>query len=82
MTNTTTTIYLSGTTAYRREHDFVTHCKKSEVASLVENRKAFDVIVGKNNARKYDRVFQGAGFYMAEVNDYNYDEYIIHYEHI
>ena len=79
---TNTIIYLNGAAAYRREHDFVKRCKKSEVATLVENRKAFDVIVGKNNARKYDRIFQGVGFYMAEVNDYNYDEYMIRYEHI
>lgn len=78
----TTIIYLNGRTAYRREHDLVTRCKKSEVASLVENRKVFEVIVGKNNVRKYDRVFQAAGFYMAEANDYNSDEYIIRYEHI
>lgn len=77
-----TIIYLNGTVAYRREHDFVKRCKKSEVASLVENRQRFSVIAGKSNARKYDRVFQAAGFYMSEVDNYNSDEYIIRYEHI
>lgn len=77
-----TTIFLNGRTAYRREHDFITRCKKSEVATLIENRTSFDVIVCKEQVKKYDKIFQRSGFYMKNIEDYDTFDYKLHYEHI
>lgn len=51
-----TTIFLNGRTAYRREYDFITRCKKSEVATLIENRTSFDVIVCKEQVKKKNMI--------------------------
>ncbi len=77
---TNTIIYLTGKDAYRREHDFVKHCKKSDVATLLENRNSATVILYKNTVKKYDKLLQLAGFYMTEINDYSSDEYEIKYK--
>ena len=77
-----TTIYLTGRTAYRREHDFIKHCKKSEVASLAENRTSFIAIINKDAVKKYDKAFQLAGFYMADIAEYDSDSYKLTYNHI
>lgn len=79
---TNTIIYLTGKDAYRREHDFTKHCKKSDVATLLENRNCATVILYKNTVKKYDKIFQLAGFYMVDVSDYSSDEYKITYERI
>ncbi len=79
---TNTVIYLTGKDAYRREHDFIKHCKKSDVATLLENRNSATVILYKNTVKKYDKLFQKAGFYMADVSDYSSEEYKIKYERI
>lgn len=79
---TNTTIYLTGRTAYRREHDFVKHCKKSEVSSLVENRTSFTAIINKDTVKKYDKTFQIAGFYMTDIAEYDSDTYKLTYNHI
>lgn len=77
-----TTIYLTGRTAYRREHDIVKRCKKSDVVSLVQNRTNFTVIAYKNTVKKYDKMFQIAGFYMADIAEYDSDTYKLIYNHI
>lgn len=76
---TNTMIYLTGRDAYRREHDFIKRCKKSEVVTLLENRKTATVILYKNTVKKYDRLFQKAGFCMTDVKDYSSDEYKLEY---
>lgn len=78
----TTTIFLNGKIAYRREYDFTKSCKKSEVDTLIENRKNFDVIITKEHVKKYDKIFQKAGFYMTTFEEYGVFEYKLHYEHI
>lgn len=75
-----TIIYLTGKDTYRREHNFIKHCKKSDVATLLENRDRATVILYKNSVKKYDKLLQLAGFFMANVRDYSSDEYIIEYK--
>lgn len=79
---TNTMIYLTGKDAYRREHNIIKHCKKSDVATLVENRSEFTVILYKNTAKKYAKMFNRAGFIMQECKDYSSEEYIINYKKI
>lgn len=80
MTKSNTIIYLTGKDAYRREYSFTKHCKKSEVSTLLENRENANVIICKHMVRKYDKIFQKAGFYMTEFDDYSSSEYILRYE--